>query len=132
MKGEGNMARLFYCTFNRSREIFYDGLFLVYDDGKIVGYTHDGILTGAITSKICETNQQCYIDYPINEEFISDGIQLNYQHEKGNIIIKLYERSYDHEIEERILERTWERARKLPESVQNALEKFLEAGEADT
>lgn len=120
------MARIFYCTFNRSREIFYNGLFLEYDDGKIVGYTHDGILTGAITSMICETNEECYIDYPINEEFISDGVQLDYQHEKGNIIIKLYERLYDHEVEKIILERTWERARKLPERVQIALERFLE------
>lgn len=132
MKGEGNMARLFYCTFNRSMNIFYDGCFIEYDNGKIVGYTHDGILTGAITSLICETNKECYMNYPINEEFISNRGQLNYQHEQDNITIKLYEQLYSCEAEEIVLERTRERANKLPVRVQSALEKFLESGETDT
>lgn len=125
------MARLFYCTFNRRKEVFYDGCFIEYDDGKVVGYTHDGILTGAITSLICETDKECYINYPINQEFISDRIQLNYQHDKGDITIKLYEHAYSHEAEELVLERTMERANKLPVSVQSALEKFLESGKTD-
>lgn len=126
------MARLFYCTFNRSMNIFYDGCFIEYDNGKIVGYTHDGILTGAITSLICETNKECYMNYPINEEFISNRGQLNYQHEQDNITIKLYEQLYSCEAEEIVLERTRERANKLPVRVQSALEKFLESGETDT
>lgn len=126
------MTKIFYCTFNRSMELFYDGCFIEYDDGKVVGYIHDGILTGNVTSEIVETNKDTYTDFPLQEGYIVDRHQLEYDYNKGKIIITLYEKPYDCEIEEEILKRTWKRADKLPEDVQIALEKFLEAGEADT
>ncbi len=126
------MARLFYCTFNRKRELFYDGYFVECDDGKIIGYTHDGILTGTITSEICETNEKCYTDYPVKKGYIEDKSQLVYDYEQDKITIKLYEISYDYETEETIYERMWKRADMLPISVQTELEKFLEEGETDT
>lgn len=126
------MSRLFYCTFNRNMRLFYDGCFIEYDNGKIVGYTHDGILTGTVTSEIIETNEECYINFPVEEGYIADGHQLVYDYDNEQIIIKFYESSYDYEIEEKILERTLEKADKLPEEVQSALKKFLEEGETDT
>ena len=126
------MARIFYSTFNRSREIFYDGCFIEYDDGKVVGYTHDGILTGTTSTKVVETDKDAYISFPVEEGFIEDRHQLIYDYDKDNIVIKLYEHAYSYEAEELVLERTWERANKLPVSVQIALEKFLESGETDT
>lgn len=126
------MTRIFYCTFNRSMELFYDGCFIEYDDGKIVGYTHDGILTGTVTSEIVETNENIYIQFPIEDGYIENKHQLVYDYDKDKITVTLYENPYESEREEAILKSMWERAKRLPEDVQIALEKFLEAGEADT
>lgn len=120
------MARLFYCTFNRSNELFYDGYFIEYDEGKIVGYTHDGILTGTLTSEILETNENTYIQFPIEDGYIEDRHQLVYDYDKDNITVTLYENPYESEREEAILESMLERAKRLPVDVQIALEEFLE------
>lgn len=126
------MARLFYCTFNRSRKVFYNGYFIEYDEGKVVGYTHDGILTGTVTSEIVETNENTYTQFPTKEGYIEDRHKLVYDYDKDNITITLYEIPYDYEGKEAILESMRERANKLPVDVQIALERFLEAGETDT
>lgn len=50
--------KIFKIQFNWNRNFFYDGYIILRENGKIVGYTDDSILAGAVTSQITEVRMQ--------------------------------------------------------------------------
>lgn len=124
MKGEDNMARRFYITFNWG-EVFYDGYFIQYDNGGIIGYTHEGILTGA-ASKIVETLKTGWFTYPIKKEYyMKENSVFTIEGEEGTIEVAIYEKLYWDDKATTILERARAKAKTFPVAVQKALEVFL-------
>ena len=132
------MEKIFRVTVRRERKgdtdeeyqkIFGDSLVGIYDgkivakDKKIIGYTHMGVITGNWTS-MAEDMANTYFEYPWREEFMQDGMRIEFCVNNSSIILSLTELSYNYEMEQTIIARAFEKSKSLSKKTQECFKKF--------